>query len=153
MGTSNIIELVPITPENYELAMSLAVGEDQQAFVASVQKSLADAYVYKESIFRIAYQDKIPVGYLLLFPYEKDRLQHVNIVRLMIDQKHQGQGLGRSLLHAALQMITSLKPPAKVVRISTLPTNSVAISLYRSHGFIERGMEEGEIALYLTIGA
>ncbi len=35
------------------------------------------------------------------------------------------------------------------LRISTLPDNTVALSLYRSVGFQERGLESGEIALYM----
>lgn len=152
-GNPDAIELVPVSPDNYDPAMALTVREDQKSFVGTVQKSLADAYVYKEAVFRLAYCDDAPVGYLLLYPYDENQIRHVNIVRLMIDQKHQGRGLGRALLEAAIRLIASLQPPAEVVRNSTLPSNTVALALYRSRGFIERGIEDDEIALYLRMDA
>ena len=143
-------ELKPITPDNYEQAVQLSVKPDQERFVASVQKSLADAYVFKESIFRIACYDGDPIGYLLLFPYVKSDRQHVNIVRLMIDQHYQGHGHGRRLLQESLDLIATLKPVVEVVRISTLPENHTALALYKSAGFVARAMEGHEIALYLS---
>lgn len=75
----------------------------------------------------------------------------MNIVRLMIDQHHQGGGLGRQLLNQAIADIRILEPPVDVIRISTLPENQIASKLYTSAGFIETGKEEGEIALYLEM--
>ena len=129
----------------------LSVRKDQTGFVATVQKSLADAYVYKESIFRIAYHGEDAVGYLLLFPYVEAELQHVNIVRLMIDQRYQGQGLGKRLLDEAFELIGTLTQQVQIVRISTLPDNETALALYKRAGFVERGIEDGEIALYLSL--
>ena len=143
------IVLVPITPDNNDLAMSLTVRPDQQNLVVSVQKTLADAYVYKESLFRIAFHGDKAVGYLLVYPYQSERRQFVNIVRLAIDHRFQRKGLGRSLLEAALSWIQTFEPKVDVIRISTLPKNAPALSLYKSGGFVEKGVEEGEIALYL----
>ncbi len=144
-------ELRPITPDNYERASRLSVRKDQESLVATVQKSLADAYVYKESIFRIACWGEAFVGYVLLFPYVESEQQHVNIVRLMIDQHHQGQGHGKRLLAKSLEFIGALQPAVATVRISTLPENHTALNLYQKMGFVERGMEEGEVALYLSL--
>ena len=146
-----LLTLKSITPENYERAMQLSVREDQKRFVASLQKSLADAYVYQESVFRIAYSETGPVGYLLVYPYVKSDRPHANIVRLMIDQDHQRQGFGRSLLRESLNLIASFDPKVEVVRISTDPENLPALTLYKSEGFIEHEMEEGEVALYLSL--
>ena len=146
------IKLVPITPENYEPAKLLAVRHDQEDLVASIQKSLADAYVYSESVFRLAFSEDAPVGYLLLFPFDSDRGRTVNIVRLMIDQRFQGRGLGRELLQTALRWINTFEPVVNTVRISTLPRNVGALALYESVGFTQSGMEDGEIALYMKAG-
>ena len=147
----NKIDLVPITPDNYDLAMALTVRPDQQDLVASVQKTLADAYVYKRSLFRIAYYGDKPVGYLLVYPYQSVQRQYVNIVRLAIDYRFQRRGLGRNLLETTLSWIRKFEPKVDVVRISTLPKNTPAHSLYKSLGFVEKGVEEGEIALYIVI--
>ncbi|MBE2237620.1 MAG: GNAT family N-acetyltransferase [Caldilineaceae bacterium] len=145
------MQLVPITPQTYAAAVTLSVQPDQVAFVASVQKSLADAYVYSDALFRLAVQDNKIVGYLLLFPYQMEQRRVVNIVRLMIDQQYQGAGLGRALLEAALAWIASFEPAVERVRISTLARNTLALSLYKKVGFVEKGIEEGEIALYLDL--
>jgi hypothetical protein len=39
------------------------------------------------------------------------------------------------------------------VRISTKPDNEVALSLYRNVGFVDDGMEDGEIVLWLELEA
>ena len=142
------IELTQITPKNYESAQSLAVSPDQEKFVASVQKTLADAYVWKDSVFRLAYNNDCAVGYLLVFPYQSNQLNYVNIARIAIDQSFQGKGLGRSLLKKTIRWIESFDPMVDVIRISTLPHNATALKLYKSEGFIEKGIEEGEVALY-----
>ncbi len=146
------MELVPISPANYELAMNLTVRPDQEYLVASLQESLADAYVYPESLFRLAFVQDEPVGYLLLSPFDSERGRTVNIVRLVIDQRFQGGGLGRLLLQTALDWIATFEPAVDSVRISTLPGNSVAIKLYESAGFVRAGLEQGELALYMDIG-
>lgn len=145
------VDLVPITPANYELAKGLAVRPDQEDLVASLQKSLADAYVYSDALFRLAFSEEALVGYLLLFPYNSDQGRMVNIVRLMIDHRFQGRGFGRKLLETALKWITTFEPAVDIVRISTLPRNITALSLFKSAGFTRRGMENGEIALYLEV--
>lgn len=145
------LELVEISPDNYERAVELSVRPEQEGLVATVRKSRADASVYPQSLLRLAFLDEVPVGYLLLFPFESDRGRCVNIVRLMIDQRYQGQGLGRKLLTTALDWIKMLEPSVETVRISTLPHNHVALHLYESVGFSREGMEEGEVALYLRL--
>ncbi len=107
--------------------------------------------MYPQSLFRLAYVNDTLVGYLLLFPYFEDERHRLNIVRLMIDQHHQRQGHGKALLRSALELARSMTPAIEVVRISTLPRNEPALNLYRSFGFIESGMEDGEIALYLEL--
>ena len=149
--STSSLALVPISPENYQLALSLSVRPDQEDLVAPVQKSLADAYVYPDARFRLAFLDDIPVGYVLLFPFDSDRGRTVNVVRLMIDQHFQAQGLGRKLLGACLDWIRTFEPAVDVVRISTLPRNHLALALYESTGFVRSRMEDGEIALYLDL--
>lgn len=147
-----MIELREITPENYAQALELAVHSEQGAFVAGITKTLADAYVWRESIFRIAFEGDVVVGYLLVFPFERETKSIVNIVRLMIDARYQGKGLGGDLLRAALVWVSGFYPRPRSIRISTVVDNTVALSLYKSLGFHEAGIEDGEIALYRDVG-
>ncbi len=143
-----MIDLQAITPDNHAAARELSVHPHQTRWVATIDKSLADAYVYKDALFRIAFKDNVPIGYVLIYPFDKEERRVVNIVRLMIDAGLQGKGLGRALLNQTMSWISTLAPPVDTVRISTLPDNEAALSLYRSAGFQEQGTEDGEIALY-----
>lgn len=85
--------------------------------------------------------------------YVETRQGHiVNIVRLMIDARHQGKGLGSDLLKVATVWISGFHPRPHTIRISTVPENVTAFLLYKSQGFHETGIEDGEVALYRDIG-
>jgi ribosomal protein S18 acetylase RimI-like enzyme len=146
-----MIELRAITPDSYAQALGLSVHPEQSAFVAGITKTLADAYVWQDSVFRLVFNDEVAVGYLLVFPFEREFRPIVNIVRLAIDARHQGRGLGGGLLEATMKWISGFQPAPSTIRVSTLPSNDIALSLYRSHGFHEAGIENGEIALYYEI--
>ncbi len=145
------MELREITPNNYAAAQTLAVRPDQQDFVATITESLADAFVYKQAIFQLAYVEEQPIGYVVVYPFVESGQQHLNIVRLMIDQHSQGRGYGKALLDCTLALARQLTPKVEVVRISVIPKNTRALNLYKSFGFIESGVEHEEIVLYLTL--
>lgn len=142
------IELHKISPENHEEVRALAVRPDQVHLVASVDKSLADAYVWQAAEFRAVYRDGEPVGYVVIFPFEKDGRPTVNIARLMVDARFQGEGVGRETLSETLRWVDSFTPRPEQIRISTLPENVIALGLYKGMGFVAEGIEEGEVALY-----
>ena len=121
-----MMDLQPITEQNHAAARKMSVRADQSQFVATIDKSLADAYVYSDSIFRLAISDGTPAGYVLIYPFDRDGKRIVNIVRLMIDARFQGKGLGRSLLTKTLAFVGALSPDVETVRISTLPENKNA---------------------------
>lgn len=143
-----MIELIPVTPDNHKAIRALSVRDDQRHLVASVDASLADAYVWEGSIFRAALADGIPIGYVLIYPFDRDGARIINIARLMVAAEHQGRGLGRAVLAQTLNWISNLIPRPDALRISTLPENEIALGLYLSMGFEIQGREEGEVALY-----
>ena len=145
------LKLRNITPLNHEQARQLSVFAHQEKFVASIEKTLADAYVWSDALFRLAFEDDHAVGFILVFPFEDDGANVVNIVRLMIDKEHQGRGLGRELLAATLDWIKSFEPVVDEVRISTLLGNAVALDLYRDIGFQDHAIVEGEQVLSLKL--
>ncbi|MFT7218451.1 MAG: diamine N-acetyltransferase [Candidatus Azotimanducaceae bacterium] len=148
LGTYEMIELRDVTPDNHLDIRSLAVHPTQQQFVATVDKTLADAFVWKEALVKAGYVDGEAFGLVMIFPYEEEGASMINIVRIMVAAKHQGKGLGRALLNETLHWIDALA--AQRVRISTFSDNVVALSLYKNIGFVEIGIEDGEVALYLN---
>lgn len=143
-----MIELKKVTPDNFAEARKLDVHPHQKEFVAPVIHSIAEAYVYDDDIFRLIYRGDEMVGYILIAPFERDERLHLSITRLMIDQRYQRQGLGRATIHAILEWATSFDPRPEVARISAVPENEAALNLYKNEGFVESGIEDGEIALY-----
>ena len=123
----------------------------QEKFVASIEKTLADAYVWSDALFRLAFEGDRAVGFILVFPFEDDGANVVNIVRLMIDKERQGRGLGRALLAATLEWIKSFEPVVDEIRISTFLDNTAALHLYRDMGFQNHAIAEGEQVLSLKL--
>jgi diamine N-acetyltransferase len=144
------LNLEAVTPDNYDAALELRVLPEQEKFVAPIMKSLADCTVYPEAELRVAREGEGEglVGYVMIFPFLREGENLVNVVRLMIDERHQGHGLGRVLLNTTLNRIPEFSPAVERVRISTHPENAAALSLYQSVGFVRADIEDGEVALY-----
>ena len=146
-----MIALHPITPENYQAVIDLKVAADQQRFVASNIRSLADAYVFEGAETRAAYGGDKLVGFVMIFPFDMDGQRIVNIVRVMIDESQQGKGYGRALMEATLDWIKGLRPKADKAKINTYPDNRHALALYKKLGFQDAGMEGDEVVLYADL--
>lgn len=60
-----LVELKKIDEDNLDDVLSLAVSDDQTAFVSTVAQSLAQAWVYRDTAFPFAiYADGAPVGFV-----------------------------------------------------------------------------------------
>jgi ribosomal-protein-alanine N-acetyltransferase len=60
-----------------------------------------------------------------------------HLLNLCVDSRLRGRGLGRRLLHHAMQLFRSEQ--AATVFLEVRPSNKVAIALYESEGFVEIG--------------
>ena len=60
-GMDVVLTLREITPENQQEVRALKVQPQQVKFVADVDKSLADAFVWKDAQVRAAYLDDVIV--------------------------------------------------------------------------------------------
>ena len=111
------MELRKLTYSNVDEVLALTVREEQKEFVASNEYSLVDAYIALSNggcaqPFGI-YEGEEPVGFVM-FGYgtldDSDEPQiaagNYCLWRFMIEQKHQGRGLGKK----ALQACTIFKP-------------------------------------------
>ena len=91
------------------------------------------------------YEEKLPVGFLMIgYNYTAPSEQGF-IIRLMVDEKYQGRGYGRFAMNWILDLYRS-DERIKAVGISYEPENDVARKLYASLGFVETGeIFEGEV--------
>lgn len=146
------ITLKKIDKSNYLDAFHLKLAEGQEIFVSHPIRSLAQAYVYYHQCTPFGiYAGDIMVGYVMVI-YDPDTGEY-NLWHLMIDKNHQRQGHGKQAVRACLDYIRQ-KPfgPGNTVLLTCHEDNAIAISLYKSLGFLETGnREEMEIEMKLIL--
>ena len=147
-----MVELRPITEENFLNAFHLRLAPGQEEFVSHPIRSLAQAYVYRDQCqpFGIYAAGKM-VGYVMVI-YDYD-VPEYDIWHMMIDESEQGHGYGGEALDRVIDYIRT-KPFGDSGRIALTCNkhNAVARRLYESKGFSATGNEdEDEAELVLTV--
>ena len=148
-----MVELRPITKENFIDAFNLRLAPGQEDFVSHPIRSLAQAYVYRNQCqpFGIYAAGRM-VGYVMVV-YDWD-IPEYDIWHMMIDEAEQGHGYGAEALDLVLEHIKA-KPfgGSDRVALTCNKGNAVALRLYESKGFVATGVEDGdEVELALTLG-
>ena len=143
------ITLRSITRDNVVDCVRLQTTEAQKHFVADNGMSLAQAYTDPDLVPRAVYADDILVGFVM---YGRDPTTNVDwIIRVMIDQRYQGQGYGRATMRELIAQL-SQQPDCAEIRLSFEPDNVVAERLYASLGFQRTGeIEDGEVVMRLQV--
>ena len=80
------------------------------------------------------------IGWCDIFPSAREVSQHVGVLGMGVVRERRGRGLGRRLIESALDAAT---PRFEQVDLDVYGTNTAAIALYRSVGFIEQGRKRG----------
>src|SRR3954466_203238 len=144
------VELRPVTKDDFRAVIKLEVAPGQTDFVAPNVVGIAETHIYPQAEPRAVYADGELVGFVLLHP--GDRAGEHLLVRLMIDQRFQGRGLGRQALEAAVEY-AAREHKAESVRLSFVPSNDRARALYLSAGFEETGeVDDGETVMERRVG-
>ncbi|MEU0236633.1 GNAT family N-acetyltransferase [Nocardiopsis sp. NPDC006198] len=92
------LRLAEITPANLDAALGVKVREDQNAFVAPVERSLAEAYASRATAWpRLVVDGDEAVGFVManFAPGEEEPDFRCGIWRLNIAGDAQGRGYGR----------------------------------------------------------
>lgn len=137
------VTIRPLTLDTWDDCIELKVRDDQTEFIASNLYSVAEAQFYPGTVCRAIYADETMVGFLMYGPDagyapESKRDTAYAIVRLMIDQAHQGKGCGYAAMKAAIDEIKATAQ-CHCIYLSFAPDNSVAERLYRRLGFLPTG--------------
>ena len=148
-----MVELKPITEDNFVDAFNLRLAPGQEEFVSHPVRSLAQAYVYRNQCqpFGIYAEEKM-VGYVLVI-YDYD-IPEYDIWHMMIDKEEQGQGYGGEALGKVIEYIRT-KPFGSSGRIALTvnKANLVAMGLYERMGFAATGaVYDDEVELTMTVG-
>jgi len=145
------VSLREVTSENLDAVLALSVAPEQQTYVASNAKSIAQAHFHPEAWFRAIYAGDKPSGFLMLHDEnlrpEPRRDDYYFLWRLMVDQAFQGRGIGRRALEL-LAVHVRARPRARVLLTSCLPGPATPEPFYSACGFRRTGrVEDGEIEL------
>lgn len=148
-----MVELKPITEDNFVDAFNLELAPGQEKFVSHPIRSLAQAYVYRSQCqpFGI-YANGRMVGYVMVV-YDYD-IPEYDIWHMAIDKTEQGRGYGSAALDKVVEYIRA-KPFGDSDRIALTchKDNAVALRLYAQKGLAPTGaVYDDEIELAMTVG-
>ena len=147
-----MVELRPITEDNFIKAFELKLATGQGEYVSHPIRSLAQAYVYRSQCqpFGIYADDKM-VGYVMVI-YDYD-IPEYDIWHMMIDESEQRHGYGGEALDKVIEYIKT-KPFGDSGRIALTcnKENPIALKLYEKKGFKATGnVYDDEIELAMTV--
>jgi diamine N-acetyltransferase len=155
--TSPGVHLREITDDNRNAVCALRVRPDQEEFVASVATSLDDAADEPEENpwYRAVYRGDEPVGFVMLswnVPVGRSGAGKYFLWRLLIDERHQGRGIGREVLTQIVDLVRA--DGANELYTSYEPGEGEPWPFYQGFGFEPTGeVDDGEIVLRLTLSA
>ena len=147
-----MVDLRPITEDNFVDAFNLALAPGQEEYVSDPVRSLAQAYVYRDQCqpFGIYANGKM-VGYVMVI-YDYD-IPEYDIWHMMVDQSEQGRGYGSEALDRVIDYIKT-KPLGDSPRVALTchKDNLVALGLYERKGFALTGaVYDDEVELAMTL--
>jgi GNAT superfamily N-acetyltransferase len=143
-----------VTDANVDELIKLKTTVEQEKFVASVAKSLAQASVRPAGRPLGLYSNGQPVGFLLLWdarrdPDPTDRADQLYIWRLSIDARYQRQGHGQAAMRWLIDEAKRMGVAS--VGLSHVPENPVGV-FYEKFGFAYTGnVNHGENEMVLKI--
>ena len=154
-----MLDIHPVTKDNWRALVELKVHPDQQHFVASNVTSIAEAqfgyddpqYGHWDMYPFGIYDGEKPAGFLMYgYNYGHPETQAF-IIRLMVDQELQGRGYGKYAMTKMLEIFRA-NDRVRAVGISYEPENEIARKLYAGLGFVETGeIVRGEAVAVLKL--
>lgn len=153
--TPSGVHLREITDDNHDAVCALRVRQDQERFVASVAKSLDDAAAtpHANPWYRAVYAGDEPVGFVMLswnVPPSPGIRGPYFLWRLLIDERHQGRGIGRETLTQIVDLLRS--DGATELLTSYVPGDGEPWPFYHRFGFQPTGeIEDDEILVRLAL--
>ncbi|GAA5530214.1 spermine/spermidine acetyltransferase [Herpetosiphon gulosus] len=146
-----IVNLVPVTRDNWQACCALSLPAEQQDFVASNLYSIAEAQFYPTMQVRALINQSSTLVGLAVYGISPNTGQY-RVARLMIDQAFQGQGYGRAAMQAILAEVAALGDVDQVW-LSYREHNHAARNLYQSLGFQEQSCDPAGriVAMYSLV--
>src|SRR5690625_1342138 len=123
-------ELRTVTRSNITDVRGLTVLDEQEDFIESMEECIQDAQEDERYVPLGLYCDGEIVGFAMYGQFKG----RVWFDRFLIDQKYQGQGLGKHFFRKMLDYLVA-RFDSKYIYLSVYEENQAAIQLYESFGF------------------
>lgn len=135
------VELVAVTADNVLAVCALDVAPHQAAFVTANAISLAEASVHPRAWHRAVLADGDLAGFVMLW----DSLDEPGYMlwRLMVDARHQGRGIGRSVVRQ-VQAYVATRPGGTFLKVSAHRGEGAPGPFYERLGFVATGEVTGD---------
>jgi len=146
-----MIRLELVNKDNFDQVLDLEVAPKDQRRVASVEYSLAQAWLYRDSEDLFPYAVKsgqLTVGFLLLSYQHMENSYY--IWRLLIDQKYQNQSFGQEVIRQVLQRARDDQQCHKVT-VNYVIGNHKMRYILEKFGFQPVGLDGQEMKMELIV--
>ncbi|HFU4077435.1 TPA: GNAT family N-acetyltransferase [Streptococcus suis] len=146
-----MIRLELVNKDNFDQVLDLEVAPKDQRRVASVEYSLAQAWLYRDSEDLFPYAVKsgqLTVGFLLLSYQPMENSYY--IWRLLIDQKYQNQRFGKEVILQVLQRARDDQQCHKVT-VNYVIGNHKMRYILEKFGFQPVGLDGQEMKMELIV--
>ena len=146
-----MIRLELVNKDNFDQVLDLEVAPKDQRRVASVEYSLAQAWLYRDSEVLFPYAVKsgqLTVGFLLLSYQPMENSYY--IWRLLIDQKYQNQRFGKEVIRQVLQRARDDQQCHKVT-VNYVIGNHKMRYILEKYGFQPVGLDGQEMKMELIV--
>lgn len=145
-----MIRLELVNKDNFDQVLDLEVAPKDQRRVASVEYSLAQAWLYRDSEVLFPYAVKsgqLTVGFLLLSYQPMENSYY--IWRLLIDKEYQNRGYGKEVIRHILSLAKEDSSCQKV-SVNYVIGNHKMRYILEKLGFQSVGIVGQEIKMELT---
>ena len=146
-----MIRLELVNKDNFDQVLDLEVAPKDQRRVASVEYSLAQAWLYRDSEVLFPYAVKsgqLTVGFLLLSYQHMENSYY--IWRLLIDQKYQNQSFGKEVIRQVLKRARDDQQCHKVT-VNYVIGNHKMRYILEKFGFQPVGLDGQEMKMELIV--
>ena len=146
-----MIRLELVNKDYFDQVLDLEVAPKDQRRVASVEYSLAQAWLYRDSEDLFPYAVKsgqLTVGFLLLSYQPMENSYY--IWRLLIDQKYQNQRFGKEVIRQVLQRARDDQQCHKVT-VNYVIGNHKMRYILEKFGFQPVGLDGQEMKMELIV--
>ncbi len=134
-----------LTPEQRLQLLEVKVNAEQMAFCGTIESALhaLPSQGHPAICAFVLLDDGRPVAFLLLkrqpFLAHWADADSATLHSLQVDERFQGQGLGKICLHALPEAVRKVWPQIRQLMLSVSPYNTSALAFYLSQGWVECG--------------